>query len=132
MLDGIIARVNNRATHSELFLILCLTDILMRFFFFLLHGILLQKASIKPPSWSLGTLVSSILISYARARAEGLGQECKTGIMERPERIILLVFAAMTDLVCPCALGNVCPYACDGFSEDLSCVEPHESERSGK
>jgi len=35
-------------------------------------------------------LAGSVLTSYARARAEGLGLECKVGVMERPERIILL------------------------------------------
>jgi CDP-diacylglycerol--glycerol-3-phosphate 3-phosphatidyltransferase len=35
-------------------------------------------------------LAGSVLTSYARARAEGLGMECKVGVMERPERIILL------------------------------------------
>ena len=47
MLDGVSARVNNKVTKFELSLILCLTGILMRFSFFLLHGILLQKASIQ-------------------------------------------------------------------------------------
>ncbi len=50
---------------------------------------------------SLGTLVGAFLISYARARAEGIGQECQTGIMERPERIILLIFAALTGWIMP-------------------------------
>jgi len=36
-------------------------------------------------------ILSSLLVSYARARAEGLGVACKVGIMERPERIALLV-----------------------------------------
>lgn len=35
-------------------------------------------------------LAGSVLTSYARARAEGLGIECKVGILERPERIVLL------------------------------------------
>ncbi len=47
-------------------------------------------------SLSLGTLISAFLISYARARSEGLGESCNTGIMERPERIILLIFATIT------------------------------------
>ena len=34
--------------------------------------------------------VGSLLISYARARAESLGIECAVGIAPRPERIILL------------------------------------------
>jgi CDP-diacylglycerol--glycerol-3-phosphate 3-phosphatidyltransferase len=34
--------------------------------------------------------VGSILISYARARAESIGVECKVGIAPRPERVIIL------------------------------------------
>lgn len=37
---------------------------------------------------SLLTLTGAFLVSYARARAEGLGRECKVGIAQRPERII--------------------------------------------
>ena len=36
-------------------------------------------------------LGASFLISYARARLEGLGYECKIGMMERPERLALLI-----------------------------------------
>lgn len=34
--------------------------------------------------------ISSLMISYARARAEGLGLDCKIGLLARPERVILL------------------------------------------
>jgi len=37
---------------------------------------------------SLLTLAGSFLVSYARARAEGLGLECSVGIAQRPERIL--------------------------------------------
>jgi CDP-diacylglycerol--glycerol-3-phosphate 3-phosphatidyltransferase len=37
---------------------------------------------------SLLTLAGSFLVSYARARAEGLGLECRVGIAQRPERIL--------------------------------------------
>ncbi len=36
-------------------------------------------------------LAGSFLTSYARARAEGLGFECSVGLLERPERIALLL-----------------------------------------
>ncbi|MFQ5512454.1 MAG: CDP-alcohol phosphatidyltransferase family protein [Candidatus Krumholzibacteriia bacterium] len=36
-------------------------------------------------------LSGSILVSYARARIEGLGLTCSVGLMERPERLALLV-----------------------------------------
>jgi CDP-diacylglycerol--glycerol-3-phosphate 3-phosphatidyltransferase len=35
-------------------------------------------------------LISAFLVSYVRARAEGLKVECKVGLMQRPERIVLL------------------------------------------
>jgi len=35
-------------------------------------------------------ILVSLLVSYARARAEGLGIDCKVGIAQRAERIILL------------------------------------------
>ena len=35
-------------------------------------------------------LAGSVLVSYLRARAEGLGIECRVGIMTRPERVVAL------------------------------------------
>jgi CDP-diacylglycerol--glycerol-3-phosphate 3-phosphatidyltransferase len=35
-------------------------------------------------------ILSSLLVSYARARAEGLGLDCKVGIAQRAERILLV------------------------------------------
>jgi CDP-diacylglycerol---glycerol-3-phosphate 3-phosphatidyltransferase len=37
-----------------------------------------------------GALVGSLLVSYARARAEGLGVDCEIGLLQRPERVILM------------------------------------------
>ncbi len=36
-------------------------------------------------------LTGSLMTSYARARAEGLGVDCKVGLLERPERMVLLI-----------------------------------------
>jgi CDP-diacylglycerol--glycerol-3-phosphate 3-phosphatidyltransferase len=55
---------------------------------------------------SLMVLLLSFLVSYARARAEGLGLECKVGIMERPERMLTLgVGALLGPRFMPGALG---------------------------
>ena len=35
-------------------------------------------------------LAGSVMVSYLRARAEGLGIECRVGIMTRPERVVTL------------------------------------------
>ncbi len=46
-------------------------------------------------------LGGSLMVSYVRARAEGLGFECKVGILQRPERLILI---AAGGLLHPAAL----------------------------
>jgi len=41
------------------------------------------------------TIIGSLMISYARARAEGLGLECKVGLVARPERVIILALGLL-------------------------------------
>jgi CDP-diacylglycerol--glycerol-3-phosphate 3-phosphatidyltransferase len=43
------------------------------------------------------TIVGSLMVSYARARAEGLGLECKVGLLTRLERIVILTAALILD-----------------------------------
>ena len=40
-------------------------------------------------------LGGSVMVSYVRARAEGLGFECKVGLMQRPERIAYISVGAI-------------------------------------
>lgn len=40
-------------------------------------------------------MVGSVMVSYVRARAEGLGIECKVGLMQRPERVVLTSLGAI-------------------------------------
>ena len=40
-------------------------------------------------------LAGAFLVSYTRARMEGLGLECKVGWFERPERLVVLLGAAL-------------------------------------
>lgn len=40
-------------------------------------------------------LVGSIMVSYVRARAEGLGIECKIGFLQRPERVVITAVATL-------------------------------------
>jgi CDP-diacylglycerol--glycerol-3-phosphate 3-phosphatidyltransferase len=48
-----------------------------------------------PEFWWVGyvviaAMVGSLMVSYTRAKAEALGVECKVGLMQRAERIVLL------------------------------------------
>ena len=41
------------------------------------------------------SLTGSFMVSYTRARAEGLGLDCRVGWFERPERLVLLIIAGL-------------------------------------
>lgn len=44
---------------------------------------------------TFAALIGSMMVSYVRARAEGLGMECKVGLMQRPERVVVTAVAAI-------------------------------------
>ena len=56
-------------------------------------------------------IVGSLLVSYTRARAEGLGIECKVGLFTRVERCVILIVALILRLTSPAlwllAIGTV-------------------------
>ena len=58
-------------------------------------------------------LIGSMMVSYVRARAEGLGIECKGGLMQRPERVVLLGVSALA-----------CGIASNFIGEDLKLYIP--------
>ena len=101
MLDGIVARTKGKTSKFGAFLDSVLDRYSDAFLFLSLSYYLAANGNHTGSFLSLGTLVGAFLISYARARAEGLGESCHTGIMERPERIILLIFATLTGWIIP-------------------------------
>jgi len=54
---------------------------------------------------ALTTLVLSFLVSYTKARAEGLGFECNVGLIERAERLIVMIVALVFSALLPIALA---------------------------
>ncbi len=46
-------------------------------------------------------MISAIMVSYARARAESLIGSCRVGFMERPERLVLLIIGALFNVMAP-------------------------------
>jgi CDP-diacylglycerol---glycerol-3-phosphate 3-phosphatidyltransferase len=97
MLDGQVARLGNMSSsfgalydsvldrYSELFMFLGICYYLVAHHYFL--GSLITFIA----------LVGSMMVSYIRARAEGLGIECKAGLMQRPERIIII---SVSGIIC--------------------------------
>lgn len=87
MFDGYIARLTGKATKSGAFF----DSVMDRFS----EGVVfLGLASYYRSSWILYFvvlgLVGSMMVSYTRARGEGVGVDVKSGLMQRPERIVYL------------------------------------------
>jgi len=93
-LDGALARETNSGTKFGAFL----DSILDRFCeFFALAGLFLHFYFKKPIIcfFIFITLFGSLMVSYARAKAGEINISCKTGIFQRPERIIILSLGAI-------------------------------------
>ncbi|GAP63437.1 MAG: CDP-alcohol phosphatidyltransferase family protein [Ardenticatenia bacterium] len=100
-LDGGLARYTNRVTPFGAFL----DSTLDRYAEAALYGGLLwwymQQGAHVEAMLVYAAIVGSIMVSYTRARAEGIGVECKVGLFTRFERIAVLVFALLFNLLTP-------------------------------
>ncbi|WP_432713173.1 DUF4833 domain-containing protein [Pedobacter sp.] len=95
MLDGQVARIGNMSStfgalydsvldrYSELIMFLGICYYLVSHHYFL------------SSLFAFIALMGSMMVSYTRARAEGLGVECKGGLMQRPERVITIGVVAI-------------------------------------
>lgn len=97
MLDGQVARLGNMKStfgamfdsvldrYSELIMFLGICYYLIAHHYFL------------SSLFAFVAMIGSMMVSYTRARAEGLGVECKGGFMQRPERVVLI---SVTAIIC--------------------------------
>jgi CDP-diacylglycerol--glycerol-3-phosphate 3-phosphatidyltransferase len=97
MLDGRVARLRGRETKFGAFL-----DSTMDRYsdMVLFMGLMILYARVdRTPQMVLVWVAAfgSFMTSYARARAESLIPRCTVGLLERPERIVLLVVGALTN-----------------------------------
>ncbi len=66
-----------------------------------LFGICLAFIRMEGGSWfwmgvvTFAAMIGSVMVSYVRARAEGLNIECKVGLMQRPERVVVTAVTAI-------------------------------------
>lgn len=90
-LDGSLARLTNRVSKFGAFLDSTTDRFAEGALFFGIMVWFLQQGMTWVAYLVYLTLLGSLMVSYARARAEGLGVECKEGLMTRFERIALLV-----------------------------------------
>ncbi|WP_246589283.1 CDP-alcohol phosphatidyltransferase family protein [Methanofollis formosanus] len=98
-LDGAVARANGQASRFGAFF----DSVLDRYAEALLFGGLFLYFSGDQTARALtfAALVGSLMVSYTRARAEGLGAECKTGLFTRIERMLVLILGLLTGFLVP-------------------------------
>jgi archaetidylinositol phosphate synthase len=101
VLDGVVARVNGKSSRFGAFLDSILDRYSDALILLAIAWNLGKQANYPGVALCLVTLVGAFLISYSRARAEGLGENCKYGLMERPERVVLISLGAITGHIVP-------------------------------
>jgi len=90
LMDGAVARVSNRNTPFGALLDSVVDRYSEGAIFLGLAIYFSMEKMIDGLTLTCLGLISAFLVSYVRARAEGLQVECKVGLMQRPERVILL------------------------------------------
>ncbi|MCH5325971.1 MAG: CDP-alcohol phosphatidyltransferase family protein [Duncaniella sp.] len=95
MLDGQVARIGGMvSTFGAMY-----DSVLDRYCeLFTLGGIsfyFIQTGHVVCALVTFVALVGSLMVSYVRARAEGLGLDCKVGFMQRPERVVVTALGAI-------------------------------------
>ncbi len=92
--DGSLARLANRVSRFGAFL----DSVVDRYSdLVVLLGIVLfyhWAADTTGLLLTLITVVGTVMVSYTKARAQSIGLSCEIGLMERPERLILLIAGA--------------------------------------
>ncbi len=108
MLDGSLARQTNQVSsfgafwdstldrYSE-----SLTLLALVFYYTNLPAVAGSKGSSTEIMLLAVTLIGSFMVSYTRARAEALDFECKVGVLQRPERVILLIVGLLFGWMLP-------------------------------
>ncbi len=100
-LDGALARVAKRSTTFGAFLDSTVDRYAEAT---LLLGLLIdatRRGDLLVSAASYIVIVGSLMVSYTRARAEGLGLKCEVGIAPRPERVIILALGLILGLELP-------------------------------
>ena len=95
MVDGRVARETNQVTRFGGFF----DSVLDRYSdLAVLAGMLIYYASIDRFFYVVLTAIAmtgTVLVSYARARAENIIPRCKVGFLERPERVVLIIIGGL-------------------------------------
>lgn len=95
LLDGLVARVGSKQTDFGALLDSTLDRFAEIAVFIGLAILFRETPTLYGVILALG---GSLMVSYVRARAEGLGFRCDSGMLQRPERLIIVLLGALLGL----------------------------------
>jgi CDP-diacylglycerol--glycerol-3-phosphate 3-phosphatidyltransferase len=95
MLDGALARLTNRVSRFGAVLDSTLDRLSEAAVLLALLSVFAREQDVTMSLLIGVTLVGSLVVSYIRARMEGMGIECKAGIFTRPERVVIISLGLM-------------------------------------
>ena len=99
--DGSLARLSGQVTPFGAFL----DSVIDRYSdLVVLAGVLVLFAGSGRPTQvvlALLALIGTVMVSYTKARAQAIGVACEIGLMERPERLIVLIAGGLFNLMTP-------------------------------
>jgi len=106
MLDGQVARLGKMSSSFGALLDSVLDRYSELFMFLGICYYLIAQHYFISSLFAFIGLIGSMMVSYTRARAEGLGIECKGGLMQRPERIVLVGTTALATGIASMYIGG--------------------------
>jgi len=95
MIDGRLARMGNMAHPSGALFDSVVDRYSEMIMFFGICYYLISHDYFLSSIFAFIALIGSVMVSYTRARAEGLGVDCSIGLMQRPERVLTIGIAAV-------------------------------------
>ena len=95
ILDGQVAREGHKETKFGALLDSTTDRYSEIFIYFGIGAYLIGRDAWIPSGILFFAITGSLMVSYVRARAEGLGEDCKVGCMQRPERLIALALGSL-------------------------------------
>jgi len=101
LVDGQVARATNRVTKFGAFFdsVIDRYSDASQFFGLLIY--FARGGRFFYVSLAAYVMISAIMVSYSRARAESLIGTCRVGFMERPERLVLVIIGALFNVMAP-------------------------------
>jgi CDP-diacylglycerol--glycerol-3-phosphate 3-phosphatidyltransferase len=101
ILDGALARYTNKSTKFGALLDSTLDRVSEAAIFFGLLILYGGSGNLLMASLAMAALILSFLISYVRARAEGLNIECSVGFFTRTERVLIMAVGLIFSFLVP-------------------------------